>query len=258
MRFHDATMTDTLPINEQFVSLQGEGLLVGVPSTFIRVSGCNLRCAWCDSPTTSWSPKGTPTSLDAIEAFCADGPRHVVLTGGEPLLFAPISSLSRRLRARGHHVTVLVTSLDNRTHVEQPQPGLTVVKAARALHLASTPLSPAMLRWAGRLRPDVVHLHFPFPPGDLAYLAMLNRPPLVLTYHSDIVRQQTLLRAYRPLLAWTLRRAARIIFSSWSRKTSTTASGSIAWSAGSSASGAIVPIARRSACGARCKFPMIR
>jgi 7-carboxy-7-deazaguanine synthase len=106
MRFHDATMTDTLPINEQFVSLQGEGLLVGVPSTFIRVSGCNLRCAWCDSPTTSWSPTSTPTSLDAIEAFCADGPRHVVLTGGEPLLFAPISSLSRRLRARGHHVTI--------------------------------------------------------------------------------------------------------------------------------------------------------
>jgi glycosyltransferase involved in cell wall biosynthesis len=109
---------------------------------------------------------------------------------------------------------VLVTSLDRRTHVEQPQPGLTIVKAARALHLASTPLSPAMLRWAGQLRPDVVHLHFPYPPGDLAYLAMSNRPPLVLTYHSDIVRQQTLLRAYRPLLSWTLRRAARIIATS--------------------------------------------
>lgn len=99
-------MTDTLPINEQFVSLQGEGLLVGVPSTFVRVSGCNLRCAWCDSPNTSWTPTGTPTSLDAIEAFCAEGPRHVVLTGGEPLLFAGIATLSQRLHARGHHITI--------------------------------------------------------------------------------------------------------------------------------------------------------
>jgi 7-carboxy-7-deazaguanine synthase len=99
-------MADTLPLNEQFVSLQGEGLLVGVPSTFVRVSGCNLRCAWCDSPSTSWSPTGTLTTLDAIEAFCAAGPRHVVLTGGEPLLFAPIAALSQRLHARGHHITI--------------------------------------------------------------------------------------------------------------------------------------------------------
>jgi rhamnosyl/mannosyltransferase len=89
-----------------------------------------------------------------------------------------------------------------------------VVKAARALHLASTPLSLEMLRQARRLRADVVHLHFPYPPADLAYLAMPRRPPLVITYHSDIVRQRALLRAYRPLLGWSLRRAARIIATS--------------------------------------------
>jgi rhamnosyl/mannosyltransferase len=57
-------------------------------------------------------------------------------------------------------------------------------------------------------------LHFPYPPGDLAYLALPGRPPLVITYHSDIVRQQALLRAYGPLLAWTLRHASRIIATS--------------------------------------------
>jgi glycosyltransferase involved in cell wall biosynthesis len=125
-----------------------------------------------------------------------------------------VRDLSTALAARGHQVTVLTTSLDRRTMIERPRPGLTVIKAARTLHLASTPISPEMLRQIRRLRADIVHLHFPYPPGDLAYLAMPARAPLVVTYHSDIVRQQALLRIYRPLLEWTLRRAARIIATS--------------------------------------------
>ncbi len=95
-----------LPIQERFVSLQGEGGLVGVPSSFVRVSGCNLRCTWCDSPATSWAPAGSQVALDELVEFCARGPRHVVLTGGEPLLFPAVATLSRRLRAAGHHVTI--------------------------------------------------------------------------------------------------------------------------------------------------------
>ena len=53
-------------IAELFYSLQGEGTLVGMPSVFIRTSGCNLRCAWCDTPYTSWAPEGTDLSLDQI------------------------------------------------------------------------------------------------------------------------------------------------------------------------------------------------
>ncbi len=57
-----------LKIAELFYSLQGEGSLVGVPSFFIRTSGCNLRCSWCDTPYTSWHPEGAEMTLDAIMA----------------------------------------------------------------------------------------------------------------------------------------------------------------------------------------------
>lgn len=96
----------TLPIAEQFVSIQGEGLLAGTPSSFVRVAGCNLRCVWCDSPTTSWQPRGEPRPIEAIVELCRRGPRHVVLTGGEPLLFPGIATLGRALGEAGHHVTI--------------------------------------------------------------------------------------------------------------------------------------------------------
>jgi 7-carboxy-7-deazaguanine synthase len=96
----------TLTVQEQFVSVQGEGVLVGTPSSFIRVAGCNLRCTWCDSPRTSWEPHGNPTELADLLEFCAAGPRQVVLPGGEPLLVAAVATLATRLRAAGHHVTV--------------------------------------------------------------------------------------------------------------------------------------------------------
>jgi glycosyltransferase involved in cell wall biosynthesis len=125
-----------------------------------------------------------------------------------------LRDLCERLAARGHAVTALVTSQSGRTSFEQPAPGLTVLRAARAAHVASTPLSPAMIGLARAARPDLVHLHFPYPPGDLAALALPGAPALVVTYHSDIVRQKGLLRLYRPLLEHTLGRAARIIATS--------------------------------------------
>ncbi len=93
-------------IQERFVSVQGEGTLVGVPSSFVRISGCNLRCVWCDTPKTSWAPEGEQESIAELVDWCVTGPRHVVVTGGEPLVFAGTASLCRGLRARGRHVTV--------------------------------------------------------------------------------------------------------------------------------------------------------
>ena len=96
-----------MKISELFYSIQGEGLLVGMPSIFIRTSGCNLRCHWCDTPYSSWSPEGDDRTvediLNEVERYAAT---HVVITGGEPMLMKEMPDLTRRLKARGHHVTI--------------------------------------------------------------------------------------------------------------------------------------------------------
>jgi 7-carboxy-7-deazaguanine synthase len=94
-------------IAETFSSIQGEGVLVGVPSFFIRTSGCNLRCRWCDTPYTSWVPEGDRRDIEALLAeVAASDLRHVVVTGGEPLLQRQIGELTERLAEDGRHVTV--------------------------------------------------------------------------------------------------------------------------------------------------------
>ena len=96
-----------MKIAELFYSIQGEGALVGVPSVFIRTSGCNLRCSWCDTPYTSWQPEGTDLDLDQIlDEVAAHPARHVVVTGGEPMIAPDIVALTGRLRARGMHITI--------------------------------------------------------------------------------------------------------------------------------------------------------
>ncbi len=96
-----------MKIAELFYSIQGEGSLVGVPSVFIRTSGCNLRCSWCDTPYTSWQPEGTDLELDQIlDEVAAHPARHVVVTGGEPMIAPDIVALTGRLRARGLHITI--------------------------------------------------------------------------------------------------------------------------------------------------------
>jgi 7-carboxy-7-deazaguanine synthase len=94
-------------ISEIFYSLQGEGRLSGVPSVFIRTSGCNLRCVWCDTPYTSWTPDGKEMTLEeifqSIESYSLS---HVVITGGEPFLAHQIEELSAKLKKAEAHVTL--------------------------------------------------------------------------------------------------------------------------------------------------------
>ena len=93
-----------MKIAEIFYSIQGEGMLAGVPSVFVRTSGCNLRCIWCDTPYTSWEPQGEERSLESIaEEVGRFGAGHVVITGGEPMIAPKIEELTRRL---GQHITI--------------------------------------------------------------------------------------------------------------------------------------------------------
>lgn len=94
-------------ISEIFHSIQGEGLLLGVPSVFVRTSGCNLRCRWCDTPYASWNPEGEDLNIpEIIKRVLAYNCPHVVLTGGEPMVASGIRELASELRALGMHITI--------------------------------------------------------------------------------------------------------------------------------------------------------
>jgi 7-carboxy-7-deazaguanine synthase len=94
-------------IAEIFHSIQGEGLLTGVPSIFIRTSGCNLRCHWCDTPYASWKPEGPEMSIEEILKKISEWDcNHIVLTGGEPMIAPDLPELATALRKQKKHITI--------------------------------------------------------------------------------------------------------------------------------------------------------
>lgn len=129
-----APTRDTLPISEMFTSIQGEGALTGVPSFFVRTSGCNLRCTWCDTPYASWTPEKTILTIDDAvdEARKARNNciQHMVLTGGEPMLFDAIEPLCQRVHTLGMHITIETAG--------------TIHRSAHSLHCDLMSLSPKL------------------------------------------------------------------------------------------------------------------
>jgi len=94
-------------ISEIFHSIQGEGELTGVPSVFVRASGCNLRCSWCDTKYASWNPEGETIPLpELVQRVLVYPSRHCVLTGGEPMAAAEMPELAAKLREAGRHITI--------------------------------------------------------------------------------------------------------------------------------------------------------
>jgi len=93
-----------MKIAEIFHSVQGEGILIGTPSVFVRTSGCNLRCTWCDTPYTSWQPEGEERSIaEIVQQVARYGSSHVVITGGEPMIAPGIDELTHSLT---EHITI--------------------------------------------------------------------------------------------------------------------------------------------------------
>ena len=112
---------DTLVIHEIYASIQGESTFAGLPCTFVRTTGCNLRCVWCDTPQAFHG--GTRMSRsDVLAAALALGTPLVELTGGEPLLQPAVFPLMRELCDAGRTVLVEtsgeadVSRVDPRVH----------------------------------------------------------------------------------------------------------------------------------------------
>lgn len=96
-----------LRVSEIFQSVQGEGTFTGTPSVFLRTTGCNLRCWFCDTPYTSWQPEGVQRPwMEMFHEILKWDCEHVVLTGGEPLLQPDIVPLSHELKKANRIVTV--------------------------------------------------------------------------------------------------------------------------------------------------------
>jgi 7-carboxy-7-deazaguanine synthase len=107
-------VSPSLQITEIFRSIQGESTRAGLPCTFVRLTGCNLRCTWCDTEYSFYG--GTRLTLDeVIDKVAAFGGKLVEITGGEPLLQQPVYTLMDRLLAAGYQV-MLETSGERPVH----------------------------------------------------------------------------------------------------------------------------------------------
>lgn len=100
------TRKTSISINEVYASIQGEGLLVGKPALFIRIQGCNLRCPWCDQPS-ALSFRESSVDLEELISNIESYPhRHVIITGGEPLVEESLPELVRELLKRDKFVQI--------------------------------------------------------------------------------------------------------------------------------------------------------
>ena len=179
-------------IAEIFHSIQGEGSLLGVPSIFVRTSGCNLRCTWCDTPYASWEPEGPQMSVAAVTKKIEGlDCRHLVLTGGEPMVAAGIDELASAIHGAGRHITI-------ETAATVPPNGISCDLASLSPKLSNSApgdrLSPAWQRRHDerRWQPDVVRSWIDAYPFQLKF---------VICSAGDLAEMETMVSALGPGVA---------------------------------------------------------
>src|SRR5205085_7276083 len=107
-----------LTVNEIFHSIQGESTRAGQPCVFVRLTACDLRCSWCDTPYAFH--EGRKMSIDEVVAAVGGyGCELVEITGGEPLLQEDVYDLMERLLAR--HGTVMLETEGHRPIARVPR-----------------------------------------------------------------------------------------------------------------------------------------
>ncbi len=153
-------------ISEVFESTQGEGPWAGTRSLFIRTSGCNLRCSFCDTPYTSWKPEGTARSVEELVREVALSPApDVVVTGGEPLLVPTLPTLIEYSRRLGKRVTVETAGT-----VDLDFSCDLVAISPKLANSTPTGTSWASRHEAARFRPDVIRSLLQKSPGILKFV----------------------------------------------------------------------------------------
>jgi glycosyltransferase involved in cell wall biosynthesis len=134
------------------------------------------------------------------------------ITGG---IEQHINLLCRKLArnfAREVDVTVLAPSRSVH-RMEEQREGVRIIRVPEFGRYMSVPLCPTAPIELHRLRPEIVHLHFPNPMGDITLFLSASKVPFVVTYHADIIKQKLFLPAYQPFMRLIFKKARRIIFS---------------------------------------------
>ena len=124
-----------------------------------------------------------------------------------------IKILAEYQARHGFDVTVLTTSRNGTAAIETIN-SVKVIRASRLTAISSTPLSISLVRWVHKLKTDIIHLHFPYPVGEIATLFLGRAKHTIITYHSDIIKQKIMLPVIRPLLRRVLEKADRVIATS--------------------------------------------